>query len=278
MLFEIDHLTRYDYSVPVQLGEHLLRFEPLQRDGQWPVCCQLQIDPTPVAKTRFVDSWGNTTYALGFDGETEHLAIGAHIEVETSVPATQASPADFLLPDGALQPHAVPAGYSEPVDDPVVIAAFVAPLLTAANGSGLTFLHALNRSVHGLYHQGVRLDGPPMAPAETLATGAGVCRDLTVLFIAACRQTGLAARFVSGYQQGDGTRQLRYLHAWPEVYVPGSGWLGFDPTHAAPVGADHVAIAAAPAAAAVTPVEGGYRFRGAALNSTLETEIRISTR
>jgi len=96
--------------------------------------------------------------------------------------------------------------------------------------------------------------------------------------MAACRQAGLAARFVSGYQQGDGSRQLRYLHAWPEVYLPGHGWRGYDPTHGTLVGEEHVAVAAAPAAEAVTPVEGGYRFRGETLVSTLETDIRITTR
>ena len=105
-----------------------------------------------------------------------------------------------------------------------------------------------------------------------------MCRDLSVLFMAACRRVGLPARFVSGYQQGDGIRAVRYLHAWPEVWIPGSGWYGLDPTHASVVGTTHVAIAAGPTPASVTPVEGGYSFRGAELRSTLETEIRIDTR
>jgi transglutaminase-like putative cysteine protease len=124
----------------------------------------------------------------------------------------------------------------------------------------------------------VRIEGGPRSPAQTLVRGEGVCRDLTVLFMAACRQAGVAARFVSGYQQGDGIRAQRYLHAWAEVYLPACGWLGYDPTHAATAGSDHVTVAAAPTADAVTPVEGGYSFQGALITSTLKTDIRITTR
>ena len=66
-----------------------------------------------------------------------------------------------------------------------------------------------------------------------------------MLFITVCRRYGLAARVVSGYQKGDTQRERRYLHAWPEVYVPGGGWRGYDPTHGLAVSDDHVPIAAA---------------------------------
>lgn len=278
MLFEIDHLTRYRYSLPVQLGEHLLRFLPAATAAQRPGLCEVRTDPAPAGLEPFVDAWGNRVQRVWFQGDCEALEIRAHLEVETLDLGPVGSPGDFPLSPDYGADAAWLGPYRVPLEDPAALEGFVRPLLATAGGSGLGFVEALNLAVNGLYHRGVRLDGPPMHPAQTLAAGAGVCRDLAVLFMAACRQVGLAARFVSGYQQGDGTRQLRYLHAWPEVYVPGGGWFGFDPTHGTAVGADHVAVAAAPSAAAVTPVEGGYSFVGAQLDSTLETEIVIAAR
>jgi transglutaminase-like putative cysteine protease len=278
MQFEIDHITRYDYTAPVHLGEHLLRFLPLRLAAQQPGRCELTIEPAPTRSEEDLDSWGNRVQRVGFQGYTEHLEIRAHLEVETLGAAAQPAPGDVCLPVAyRTSPYAI-APYLQPLEDPANLDAFVEPLLANAAGDGLAFLTGLNRAVHAFYHRGVRLEGPPRTPAETLARGEGVCRDLTVLFMAACRQVGLAARFVSGYQQGDGTRELRYLHAWPEVYLPDHGWTGYDPTHGVPAGEDHVAVAAAPSAEAVTPVEGGYNFKGETITSTLATQIRITTR
>ena len=81
---------------------------------------------------------------------------------------------------------------------------------------------------------------------ETLAPKKqGACRDLTVLFMACCRSVGLASRFVSGYGPGE-KNEHPYLHAWPEVYLPGGGWRGYDPTQGLAVGDGYVALAAGP--------------------------------
>jgi transglutaminase-like putative cysteine protease len=277
MLFEIEHLTLYRYSVPVRLGEHLLRFLPAHNALQRPLRCRLDIDPLPLRSEEATDAWGNRIQRVWFRGETEHLKIRADLAVETREPGIPyPAPAPPLLLDyGPETPGLAP--YLGSLEDPVELGPFLAPLLTSG-GDALDFLDGLNHAVRGLYHSGVRLEGPPRSPAETLRRGEGVCRDLTVLFMAACRQAGLAARFVSGYQRGDGTRQQRYLHAWPEVYLPGLGWRGYDPTHGTAAGSDHLAIAAAPEAGAANPLEGGYSFQGTHLTSTLETEIRVTTR
>ena len=91
--------------------------------------------------------------------------------------------------------------------------------------------------------------------------GIGACRDIAMLFLAACRAQGLAGRFVSGYQARS-KRPERHLHAWPEVYLPGGGWCGFDPTRGLAIADTHVAVAAAPAPAGAMPIEG--RFVGSA--------------
>lgn len=278
MLFEIDHLTRYEYTAPVHLGEHLLRFLPPQLAGQHPGNCVLKVEPAPIRQESELDAWGNRIQRTVFQGRTRYLEIRAHLEVETVATARPVEHGGCRLAPAYGTETVVLTPYLEPLEQPERLQPFLQPLMEAAGGDCLAFLDALNRAIHAFYHSGVRLEGPPRTPAQTLALGEGVCRDLTVLFMAACRQAGVAARFVSGYQQGDGTREARYLHAWPEVYLPGEGWCGYDPTHGTPAGTAHVAVAAAPTAEAVTPVEGGYSFRGEEITSTLTTEIRITTR
>lgn len=278
MYFAIEHLTRYEYTLPVTLSEHLLRFTPLPIPSQQLLSYRLDITPQPVARVDGTDAWGNLIQRIHFSGETPVLDIQVHLEV-----STQTSHTDLPLPPLGLPPtygSEAPAlaAYLTLLEQPTQLAPFLEPILAGAGNDLCTFLEHLNAAIHGFYHQGVRLEGPPRSPAETVQRKEGVCRDLAVLFMAGCRQLGIASRFVSGYQQGDGYRQHRYLHAWAEAYLPGWGWLGFDPTHGTRVGDDHVAIAAAPSPEGTMPVEGGYTFTGAEITSTLTTDIRITTR
>jgi transglutaminase-like putative cysteine protease len=277
MFFEIEHITRYRYTVPVTLGDHLLRFTPRQDAHQRLLGSRLEIDPVPVFREEGVDRWGNGILRVAFDGETDHLEIRAYLEVETLQPPLISQAGGFNLPPDYGMESVSLAPYLQPLEEPDRLNEFLQPLLQSSRYEPQSFLFALNRAINRFYHSGVRLEGHPHTPAETLTLGEGVCRDLAVLFMAACRQMGLAARFVSGYQQGEGVRMVRYLHAWPEVYLPGLGWQGYDPTHAELVSSEHVAVAAAPDAVSVTPVEGGYSFIGGEVTSTLDTDIHITT-
>ena len=108
---------------------------------------------------------------------------------------------------------------------------FVQHLIEKAAGNSLDFLVLLNTAIYENFTVEIRDDGPPLPPVVTMERKQGSCRDFAVLFIAACRSVGLAARFVSGYQEGDPDMVQRHLHAWAEVYIPGAGWRGYDPTH-----------------------------------------------
>jgi transglutaminase-like putative cysteine protease len=92
----------------------------------------------------------------------------------------------------------------------------------------------------------------------------GTCRDYAVLMIAACKALGLAARFVSGYCYGS-ELQAHELHAWVEVYLPGAGWRGFDPTEGRIVDFHYIALASSAQAELINPIRGG--FRGNAVSS-----------
>ncbi|HEV2448249.1 MAG TPA: transglutaminase-like domain-containing protein, partial [Candidatus Sulfopaludibacter sp.] len=118
----------------------------------------------------------------------------------------------------------------------------------------------------------VREDGPPLPPDVTLREGAASCRDLAVLFCAACRAHRLAARFVSGYERAAAFEEQSEMHAWAEVYLPGGGWRGYDPSRGLAVSTGHIAVAAAADPQLAAPIIGAYR--GSA-RSTMEHSIHM---
>jgi transglutaminase-like putative cysteine protease len=133
-------------------------------------------------------------------------------------------------------------------------------------------LRLLDGRIRAELRNAPRLTGAPLVAGETLARGGGSCRDLAVLFIAACRSQGLAARFVSGYlPAGPGERQ--HMHAWAEVLLPGAGWIPFDPSQAMPVGERHVAVAAAAEPGDAAPISG--YFSGPGARSEMDVELTV---
>ncbi len=154
--------------------------------------------------------------------------------------------------------------------------AFARKLAVESGGDPLAFLDRLNATIFREIRHDIRPEGAARPPEETLALGHGACRDVTMLFLAACRSLGIPARFVSGYQaHADTPDGRRHLHAWAEAFAPGIGWRAYDPTHGLDVSDGHVALCAAPGQAATMPVEGGYY--GPAVSSTLSYAIEIAT-
>ena len=139
----------------------------------------------------------------------------------------------------------------------------------------MPFLEHLSQTLFSRFERRIRVEGVAQAPARTLAARSGACRDPTVLFMATCRRLRIATRFVCGYQaRADTSDGQRHLHAWPEVFVPGLGWRGYDPTHGVPVTDGHVALSAAADQADTMPVEGS--FFGSDVTSTLEYRVQIA--
>ena len=139
-------------------------------------------------------------------------------------------------------------------------------IATATQYNTLDFLFALNQRIYQDCQYLTRHTGEPFPAGVTWRSKQGSCRDFSVLFMEVCRAMGIAARFVSGYQEGDSNQQDRDLHAWAEVYLPGAGWRGYDPTLGLVVSDRHIPLAASaiPAYAAavdgsVTPVNSGQK-------------------
>ena len=267
MRFSVRHETLYRYSAPVRFGDHLLRLTP-RPDDVSALTHSIEISPVPVWREEGVDAFGTPVTRLRFSGETLLLKIRSRFEAETR--ARAAPPDDGPdLPWTGLDMEPWLAGGA---DD--AVRAFAHELAAASNWRAGVFLDRLNRSLFERFDRQIRPEGHARTAAETLRLGSGACRDLTVLFMEACRSLGIPARFASGYQafseRPDGHR---HMHAWPEVFVPGHGWRGYDPTHGEPVADTHIGLAAAPDQIATMPVEGG--FWGDNITSTLEYRLEI---
>jgi transglutaminase-like putative cysteine protease len=279
MRFEIEHSTRYQYSIPVALGPQTVRLRPRPDGGMRELAWTLTLDPKPQVRSDQLDAEGNLITRLWFVGETRHLEIGVNLRAETSRPnafdfvpdlGANRLPMDYAPPEAAAL-----APYRTQGAPDVAVSSLVAQVEAASDGSPTGFLVMLNQWIYTQIEREIRDQGTAQSPAQTLRLRRGACRDQTVLFVAAARAVRLAARFVSGYQDRSAMEtERRYLHAWPEVYLPGGGWRGFDPTRGIAVADGHVPVAASTSPAGAAPVGGSYH--GSA-RSEMEFHLNIRT-
>jgi transglutaminase-like putative cysteine protease len=271
----IRHETTYRYDAQVAFAPHVLRLTP-RADSARTIARAFYVTPTPIERHDHLDAFGNTCTRVTFGPETSNeLIIDSHLEVETyAAPFRDGSrlpPLPWAPNDSDL------LGLYRQRDDSAEVAALAQRLASEVGQSPLMFFELLCRTLYTTLDRKIRFAGNAQSPSETLRTGRGACRDLTVLFLAVCRSLGVAARFVSGYQgQEESPDGKRHLHAWPEVFVPDYGWLGWDPTHGVATGPSHVALSAAPEQAATMPVEGGFYFNGPTVSSTLGYSIAMA--
>lgn len=277
--YEITHRMRYAYSAPVALDDLVVRLQPRTSFDQQLVTFDITCDPRPARHTHCLDLHGNIRHWFWFEQSHESLAITTHATVDCLCE----NPFDYIVvDDGVLS---LPAAYAEPVRSATAhyrhrahphpaVDTLVRQLLRDSGGQSLHFLAALAQHIHDNIRYLVRPAGEPYTPTQTLEQGEGACRDSAVLFIDACRAVGLAARFVSGYAWDAVDERHRELHAWAEVYLPGAGWRGYDPTTGLAVADRHIAVAASPTASYCAPTTG--TFTGPRVESTLAYQIDMA--
>ena len=274
MRFIVQHDTHYRYDVPVMLAPHVLRLTPRASENRV-LSRSLAVQPQPTDLREEIDPFGNQVTRATFAAvPTDHLHIESRFELDTvgELPPPPAAMAFARLPWPAVTGTGLDQGAYDAGVWP-----FARALAAEVDDQPWQFLDHLCQTLHARTDGHVRLTGDAQQAAETLATWRGACRDLTVLFMAAARSLGLLSRFCSGYQAAPQTSDgQRYLHAWPEVFLPGLGWRGWDPTNGVRAGDGHVALCAAPDQAGTMPVVGGYYF-GSAITATLDYEVKIRT-
>ena len=277
MLIQVEHETRYRFNRPVFLEPHLLRLAPRPDTAQTVEGFSLTVNPAPSGRCDIIDASGNPATWLWFEGLTRELVIVSRSTVRT----LRSNPFDYLLQPGAfsLPPVLSPAVREalEPclrTDVDRAVQQLTSDLLREAEGTPLSFLSALNDWLNRNIAVAPRPEPGIQTVAETLASAQGACRDVAVVFMAACRNVGIPARYVSGYQTGGSGHTEHDLHAWAEAYLPGAGWRGFDPTAGLWVAEHHVSLCAAHHPDLTAPVVGSFRGEaGSAMDHVITLDI-----
>jgi transglutaminase-like putative cysteine protease len=277
-VFQIEHSIEYTYSQPVIFAPHQLRLRPRSDVHQSVLSFDLTISPTPQQVAESVDLDGNNSTLVWFEN---NLTTNLKITTKTSVSTSLTNPFSYLIEPWAanlpidyprslaqqLQPYLT--GYLGHSIDPIA-AELAAEIWQTVNGKTISFLSELNQQIYHNCQYSIRDTGAALPPGMVWKNRAGSCRDFVVLLLEVCRAVGLAGRFVSGYEAGAETDDFageRHLHAWAEIYLPGAGWRGYDPTHGLLVADNHIAICASPFPAQTTPVAGNLRMIGAITNT-----------
>jgi uncharacterized protein (DUF2126 family)/transglutaminase-like putative cysteine protease len=267
----ITHRTTYRYDRLVTLSPHVVRLRPAPHCRTPIEAYSLRVTPDPHFINWQQDPFGNHQARLVFPERVHGLEIEVDLVAELAV----LNPFDFFLEEYARHiPFRYEAGLGRALapyltieDDGPRLRAFVAGVDRREAGA-IDFLVDLNRRVERTVRYTLRFDPGVKSCEETLADGEGACRDSGWLLVQTLRHLGLAARFVSGYlvqlapdeRPIDGpagpAQDFTDLHAWAEVYLPGAGWIGLDPTSGLLAGEGHIPLACTPDVASAAAISG----------------------
>ncbi|MGB3467483.1 MAG: transglutaminase family protein [Cyclobacteriaceae bacterium] len=263
--FRIKHTTEYKYDSPVFSEPHHLYFYPLQRDHQQTIDCQIAIYPAPAGTSVRLDVENNTYMECLFGETTNRLRIDAEILIETR-------PFNAF---GYLLETAPKTAFDEVIR---LYASGVAMrkeamewLKTYDQTDVSGFVGDLCRAIHDKWPHTTSEDPELCNPNTCFLAEEASCRDLAWLMINMLRALGYAARFVSGYSYNPELTGHE-LHAWVEVWLPGAGWIGLDPTAGLFVTESYFPVAASYHPTNTLPVQGSYRGKA---DSKLETKVEI---
>jgi transglutaminase-like putative cysteine protease len=285
-LLAVRHVTTYRYRQAVAFGEHRMMLRPREGHDQRILEDRLEITPAPVDLRWLHDVFGNSVAVARFSGRAAELRFDSYVRLDH-----QPSGADDLHLDqhGATWPFSY--GPEEGTDlgrtierhfpDPDREVDRWARRFTRENGptDTLEVLSGITHAIRREFAYIAREDGGTQAPVRTLRLGSGTCRDFAVLMMEAVRSLGFAARFVSGYlyspgRDGSGHVGGGATHAWVRVYLPGAGWVEFDPTNGIVGNRDLIRVAVARQASQAVPLAGTWTgFPSDSLGMDVEVHV-----
>jgi uncharacterized protein (DUF2126 family)/transglutaminase-like putative cysteine protease len=275
----LEHRTSYTFDRLVELYPHVVRLRPAPHSRTPIEAYSLQVEPADHFINWQQDAFGNFLARLVFPNRASSLTITVGLIADLKV----INPFDFFIEEWAeTVPFTYPRALAEdlkpylrPVDEAgagtgpgELVAAWVKNFHVPDGTRTIDFLVALNRAVNADVGYSVRMEPGVQTPDHTLRTAIGSCRDSAWLLVSILRQLGYAARFVSGYlvqltsdvEALDGpsgpAADFTDLHAWTEVYVPGAGWIGLDPTSGLFAGEGHIPLSATPHPESAAPITG----------------------
>jgi transglutaminase-like putative cysteine protease len=237
MRARITHTLSYRYSAPVLLGDHRFCLQPRGHGFQRLLSFACHITPEPDHLYALVAASGDEILRARFLGSTDTFLVQATSEVETSsAPALDtclaANEPQLPYPVGRLNGDlmgAIEGWLPNGQHDPAAVD-LAQEALMGSDQRALRFLDQLLEIIQDRVKYTQRHVGPAWPAGRTLKERVGSCRDLAMLMIETCRCVGLPARFVSGYHLVEPPPKRYDLHAWAEIYLPGAGWRGFDPS------------------------------------------------
>ncbi|ASY64288.1 Large protein containing transglutaminase-like domain [Sinorhizobium sojae CCBAU 05684] len=269
----IYHLTHYKYDRPIKLSPQIIRLKPAAHSKTKVISHSLKVSPANHFVNLQQDPYGNYLARYFFPDPVSELKI----EVDLVADMTVYNPFDFFVEEEAEH---WPLHYAEDLSEDLTIYMTPEPMgpqlsafmetIDRSRQRTVDMIVGINMRLQKEIGYVIRMEPGVQTPEETLGLAKGSCRDSSWLLVQILRNLGFAARFVSGYliqltpdlRALDGPSGTEHdftdLHAWAEVYIPGAGWIGLDPTSGLLTGESHIPLAATPHYRNAAPISGGF--------------------
>jgi len=268
-ILTVRHATTYRYARPVTFGQHRLMLRPRDSHDLRLVAAELTLSP-PGNLRWMHDVFGNSVALVDFNASASMLSVTSTLRIERYGLEGLQFP---IAPEAELYPFIYSS--SDRVDlgrlleqhcpDPNgVLARWADGFVTSRPMRTLELLTNMNAALKPDIIYAERHESGTQSPVQTLETKTGACRDFAMVFIEAARYLGFGARFVSGYlydpalDRGDATQAVAATHAWAEVYLPGAGWIEYDPTDVLIAGENLIRVAVTRDPSQAIPISGSY--------------------
>ncbi len=286
-IFSVNHVTTYTYGAPVRLGAHRMMLRPRDSADQRLLKSSLAVDPKPHRLRWIHDVFDNCVAVADFTGVTRKLRVESNIALD-HVPFEGA---EFQLDDRArTYPFAydneempdlarsIERHFADPAGE---LERWARRFLNPSHPTGTAeLLMTMNYAIKESLSYQRRSARGTQSPLQTLALRRGSCRDFATLMMEAARALGFAARFVSGYlyvpdrDTGESYRGGGSTHAWLQIYLPGSGWVEFDPTNGIVGNRDLIRVAVAREAQQAIPLHGSF-YGEASDEDAMEVSVHV---
>jgi transglutaminase-like putative cysteine protease len=284
-ILKVHHVTIYAYRRAVGFGEHRILFRPRDSQDQRLLAADLKIVPAPSELFWVHDVFGNSVAVANFDAESDALSfetdivldhtpqLGLHFRAEERAKRWPFDYDDEILPD-------LSASMGRQYTDDGSTANWARRFVSASGHTNTArMLEAMTLAIKDEFKYARRTNPGTQTPAMTLDSLSGTCRDFALLMMEAARTLGLAARFVTGYIYVPSRDKPELLgggatHAWTQIYLPGAGWVEFDPTNGIIGNRDLIRVGVARDPRQAIPLWGTHRGgRNDSLGMTVQVNV-----
>jgi transglutaminase-like putative cysteine protease len=284
-LLTVRHATTYRYDAPVTFGQHRLMLRPRDSHDLRLVGAELSISPHGTLHWMH-DVFGNSVAVIGFAEPAAELSIVSTLTIERYAlarpnfpiaPEAETYPFIYSVNDRSDLGRLLDSHYPDPRG---IVEAWARHFILETPTNTFNLLATMNAGIRSGFAYHAREEEGTQPPVVTLETKSGTCRDYALLFIEAARSLGFGARFVSGYlydpalDGGEAMQGAGATHAWAEVYLPGAGWVEFDPTNGLIAGENLIRVAVTRDPAQAVPIGGSFFGEGKFVGMEVDVTVR----